>query len=520
MANRRYSTVDVRELLRLKRAGHNQTQLARVLDCDRKTVRKYLKWAGEHGLLDVASELPDAATVHALLEKTMPQRRPPQQVSTLEGFADVVKAMRARGMEIAAIKTRLEEEHRREFSYEALRRLVRRFEPEVASEVVVRVEVEPGNEAQVDFGYAGLTVDETGARRKTWVFVMTLSWSRHQYAELVYNQSVATWLECHRRGFEFFGGVPARVVLDNLKAAITKACTEDPAVQRAYRECAEHYRFLIDPNPPRRPNLKGKVEKGGVHYVKRNFLAGRDVEPTAALNRKLLAWCLDVAGKRVHGTTKEQPLERFVTVEQKALQRLPAIAYDLAVWKEVKLHRDCHVTYDRAYYSAPYRLVGQSLWARGGTRTVKIYTNDHQLVATHDRANSAGERRTCLEHLPPEKLPGLSLNRDTCRLQAKAIGPATQNLVNALLDDQPVDRLRTAGRLVALAEKYSPERLERACARAQAFGDGQYATVKRILAKGLDDEPLEPVEAVSGRAVFTFARRASEYALGRFGGGA
>lgn len=511
--------MDIHELVRLKRAGKNNSEIGRLLDYRRKTVRKYVKWAGAQGLLEPECELPDVAAVHALLEETMPQKAPPQQTSTLEPYAHEVKAMRERDMEIAAIKTRLEERHDRHFSYEALRRLVRRIDPREA-EVFVRVEVEPGSEAQVDFGYAGLTLDETGAQRKTWVFVMTLSWSRHTYAELVYNQTVETWLECHRRAFEFFDAVPKRVVMDNLKAAITKACVEDPAVQRSYRECAEHYGFLIDPNPPRSPHLKGKVEKGGVHYVKRHFLAGRDPEPTDALNHKLLAWCLEIAGERVHGTTKERPLERFEQVEKAAMLPLPTEPYDLAVWKEVKLYRDCHVTFDKAYYSAPYRLVGRTLWARGGTRTVKLYTADHELVATHDRATRPGERQTCPDHLPPEKLPGLMLTRDNCRLQAQDIGPATREIVDAMLDDRPVDRLRTAGRLVALAHTYSPERLEGACVRALHYGDGQYVTVKRILHKGLEGEPLEPGGRVaSGRAGFTFARRASEYAVALVGGG-
>jgi transposase len=510
--------MDVHEVVRLKRAGRNNSEISRLLGCDRKTTQKYVKWAGHNGLLDTDRALPSADAVQTLLDETKPQQRPPQQTSTLEKYTQEVQRLRGFGMEIAAIKTRLEENHRRDFSYEALRRLVKRIDP-LVPDAVVRVEVEPGSEAQVDFGYAGLTLDDSAARRKTWVFVMTLSWSRHQYCQLVYNQTVETWLECHRRAFEFFGAVPGRIVLDNLKAAITNACVDDPAVQRAYREFATHYGFLIDPNPPRRPNLKGKVEKGGVHYVKRNFLAGREPEPTVELNRKLLSWCIEVAGERVHGTTKERPLVRFEQVEREAMLPLPTDPYDMAIWKAVKLHRDCHVSFDRSFYSAPYRLVGQTLWARGGTRTVKVYTSNYELVATHDRATQPGQRMTNPEHLPPEKLPGLALSRDNCRLQAQEIGPATTEIVNTLLDDRPIHRLRTAGRLIALAKAHSPERVERACARALAYGDGEYATVKRILLKGLDEEPADATpRTLPGRPVFTFARKASEYAVALLGG--
>ncbi len=208
-----------------------------------------------------------------------------------------------------------------------------RQEGDRAKDACVRVEVLPGEQAQVDFGYARLTLDPTGRLRKTWAFVMTLSHSRHQFVELVYDQTVETWLACHVHAFAFFGGVPKTIVLDNLKAAILKACRENPLVQRAYRELAEHYDFLIDPNPPAMPHLKGKVEKGGVHYVKRNFLAGRDPEPTVELNVKAREWCLRTAGERVHGTTRKQPIRVFETVERQALLPLPVAVYDLAVWK-------------------------------------------------------------------------------------------------------------------------------------------------------------------------------------------
>lgn len=133
---------------------------------------------------------------------------------------------------------------------------------------------------------------------------------------------MATWLRVHRNAFEFFGGVPERVVPDNLKAAIVRACWDEPEAQQAYRECAEHYGFLISPCRPRTPQHKGKVEQGGVHYVKRNFCGGREPTPLPQLNQKVIEWCLTTAGGRIHGTTKERPLERFAT-EKPLLRPLP-----------------------------------------------------------------------------------------------------------------------------------------------------------------------------------------------------
>jgi hypothetical protein len=337
---------------------------------------------------------------------------------------------------------------------------------------------------------------------------MTLSWSRHQYVEFVHDQKVETWLRLHRNALAFFGGVPQRMVIDNLKAAIVRACWDDPQVQQSYRECAEHYGFLIAPCRPATPQHKGKVESGGVHYVKRNFLGGREVTTSVQANRDVRRWANTTAGQRIHGTTKEKPLERF-KLERGALKPLPNTPYDMAVWKQVKLHRDCHVVFEQAYYSAPFRLVGQQLWVRGGTREVQVYTTDYQLVATHTRAQRPGRRMTHLDHMPPHKIPGLILTRETCRQQASDVGSSTRKVVDVLLDHRPEDRLRTAGRLLRLGDRFGHKRLEAACGRALRFGDPAYMTIKRILEQGLDAEEA-PRRATSSSRPMRFARKAGE----------
>jgi hypothetical protein len=302
--------------------------------------------------------------------------------------------------------------------------------------------------------------------------------------------------------------VPERVVIDNLKAAIVKACREDPLVQQAYRECAEHYGFRIAPCRPATPQHKGKVEKGGVHYVKRNFLGGRQATTVIQANHDVQRWCEETAGRRCHGTTKEQPVLRFTQVEQVHLQSLPQTPYDLAVWKEARLHRDCHVTFDKSYYSAPFRLVAETLRIRGGCREVRIYTQDYQLVATHERASAPGQRQTHPAHLPPELVDGVFLDRESCQRTAQDIGPATARVVAELLADPVVERVHMVRRLLKLRDGYDDRRLEAACARALFFGDGSYMTIKRILKRGQETSAPapEPIRAPA-RA---FVRSASE----------
>jgi transposase len=262
--------MDVQELVRLVRDGVSDREIAALVGLNRRTVSRYRRWATQQHLLD--GPPPNLGELHEQLQATLPVHVPPQQTSSVAAYQEQILAYRQHGLELAAIRARLEEQHGVPISYDAIWRLVRRLEPH-QPEAFVRVEVPPGSEAQVDFGYAGLHLDPTTGRlRKSWVFVLVLAFSRHMYAEVVFDQRVEAWLLLHRHAFEWLDGVPERVVLDNLKAAILRASVHDPLVQRAYRECATHYGFRIDPNPPRTPRLKGKVEQGGVHYVKRNFL--------------------------------------------------------------------------------------------------------------------------------------------------------------------------------------------------------------------------------------------------------
>jgi hypothetical protein len=219
-------------------------------------------------------------------------------------------------------------------------------------------------------------------------------------------------------------------------------------------------------------------------------------------------------------------LVRFRQTEQGQLQPLPATPYDLAVWKEATVGSDGYVTFDNAYYSVPCRVPrGTKLRIRGGVQSVTIYTQQHELVTTHDRAQRAGERVTQLAHLPADKVPGLLVSRESCRTTAASIGPATSQVVNLWLDDPAVDRLRTAGRLLRLGERYGNGALEAACTRALQFDEPAYATVKRILVTGVAETassvtppPQAPDNAPPPSPAYTYARTAVELLGHLFGG--
>lgn len=491
------------EVVSRLRRGQSVRGVARDLGLCRNTVKKYRDECLAEGFLDAGSALPDPAELGARLAGGLSGRagRPPRAVAWLRERRELVLSYRQAGVEVQAMFERLASEHGFSGSYSTLRRFVGELEG-ASREVFCRIETKPGEEAQVDFGFAGIC---GGCR--VWVFVMTLSWSRHQYVEFVHDQRSETWISCHERAFRHFGGVPGRIVVDNLKAAVISHLLHDPVLGEPYRRLARHYGFTISPNRPHTPRHKGKVESG-VHYVKRSLLAGRTFTDLTAMNEAGLLWVREKAGARLHGTTRERPLERFEAAERAALQPVPTGEFEWVSAVQCRVGRDCHVTAGGAYYSAPHKLAGKTVDVYIGRRIVEIYAGT-ELLVTHARAKAPGERVTRLEHYPEGKRAWIENTPDRCRERAAAVGASCLALVTALLCEKTIDRLSGVQALLRLGEKHGTARLEAACGRALRFGDGTYRRVKTILAAGLDTAPPgEDGAKASETAAFRFARTA------------
>ena len=496
----------LRDLIHRLRSGESERRIARDMSLSRTTVRKYRDLAEQHGFLQLAQELPDEATLLAALG---PGPHRPAVASGVEPYHDLVQRFLAQGVELTAIYQRLRDDYGYAGSYSAVRRYVHRVAP-TTPEAVVRVHTAPGEELQVDFGAVGRLYDPAQGRlRPAYVFVATLSFSRHQYAELVFDQKTATWIALHRRAFESFGGVTRRVVPDNLKPAVKKALIHDPVLGEAYRRLGLHYGFLISPTLPGVPRHKGKVENG-VHYVQRNFMAGQEFVDSHVANHRLSHWVQNVAGTRVHGTTHQVPLQVFEATERAALLPLPNAPFTLCEVKPVKVHPDCHVTLGGSYYSVPYRYIGQTLDAYLSERVVELY-HGTDLVATHVRCTVPGQWQTRLDDYPPGKAEYLQRTPARCRQLAAGIGPATQAVVEHLLSERPLDRLRAVQAILRLEDSVGRQRLEAACARAAYYGDMRYRRIKEILNAALDREPLPTTDPVRVASSFVFARSATEF---------
>jgi hypothetical protein len=189
---------------------------------------------------------------------------------------------------------------------------------------------------------------------------------------------------------------------------------------------------------------------------------------------------------------------------------LPAEPFTLCEVKPVKVHPDCHVTFAGSYYSVPYRYIGQTLEAYVGERVVEIYQGT-TLVATHVRCAKPGQWQTRLEDYPSSKAEYLRRTPDYCRQIAARIGPATHFVIETLLNERPLDRLRAAQAILHLEETVGRLRLEAACARAAYYGDIRYRRIKDILNAALDREPLPDAVLVTPKPTFAFARSGAEF---------
>lgn len=496
-----------REIIYRLRAKESERRIARDLGISRPTIHKYKLKAEMEGYLDNQRELPRREE----LEKGLgPAPQPPKIPSTLENHRQAVQKYIDQGLEMTVIWQRLRENHGYEGSYSSVRRFVHHLRPG-EKEAYVRVHTDPGEEMQVDFGTIGQIFDPKPGKMKTgYVFVATLGYSRHQYAEIVMDQKINTWIGLHQRAFAFFGGVPQRVILDNLKAAVVKALVLDPIIGEAYRKLAQHYHFLISPNRPQTPRHKGKVESG-VNYVKSSFFAGQEFVDIERANQRLKVWVMETAGVREHGTTHQAPLKLFREVEEFALQALPSERFSLQEIRMAKVHSDCHIVVDGSFYSAPYTLVGSQVEVHIHERIVELYTN-HELIRTHIRAAHKGQWRTEMADYPPYKAQYLQKTPAYCRQVAGRIGRNTLQVVDHLLADRPLDRLRSVQAILSLAESVGESRLEAACARAIYFGDIHYRRIKDILNAALDRDPLpDHVLAVPRQHEFAFSRKPMEF---------
>ena len=353
--------------------------------------------------------------------------------------------------------------------------------------IFIRMHTLPGEEAQVDFGYLGYTLYQ-GKKRKTWVFNMRLSYSRLDYYEIVYDQRVETFIRCHINAFNYFGGIPRYIKIDNLKSAILQANFYEPIYQELYKNFASHYGFHPLPCRVRRPNDKGKVESG-IKYVKNNFFSGRKFRNEKELKERLNRWCNKI-NCRIHGTTRKVPKEVFEKEEKMKLKPLPKEEFKLVKVGSRKVYHDCHIYVDYNYYSVPFSYVGRQVEIELSKNLLKVFYQGEE-ITVHLRLTGRGTFSTNNSHYPTYKRYSDTEYQEKYQAKMAHLGTYTEQLFFLIIKEHPKDWNRTVQGILSLQKTYPSKVIEAACKRALSFGVTRYSVIKNICHNGSYLMPVE-----------------------------
>ena len=450
-------------ILTLFKQGCSQRAISRITGRDRKTVRKIIKKYQSDN-----TESPS----------------PIKRVSKLDKYYDQIIGY----LEADLSVVRIYEELSKEFliSYPSVSKYVSKIK--ISKDICVRFHSDPGEEAQVDFGYTGMQLDQSGKLRKSWTFNMRLSYSRLDYYETVFDQKVETFINCHKNAFKKFGGAPKTVKIDNLKAAILQAGFYESIYQNYYKKFADHYGFYPLPCRVRKPQEKGKVESG-IKYVKNNFFAGRRFTSNDDLNYQLNNWT-DKANNRIHGTTKEKPSTLFAR-EKEHLIKLPTQDFKSGLIFVRKVNKDCHITLDNNYYSVPSRYVAQEVEVEIVDSLIKISFNNEQ-IAIHEQAKGKGKFITQTSHYPKFKYYHNKSEEYIAKYKQDIadIGQDASMLLTLTIEQKPHEWYRIAKGILSLKKQYNSKVINLACKRALYFNILTYSKIKTICQSGCYNLPL------------------------------
>lgn len=491
MPAERLSMRKIREILRLSLGGQlSPRAVSQSCGMGRTTVREYLQRARKAGLSWPLPEGLSDAELEALL---FPPRVSPEQAPRpLPDWQALHEERKRKGVTLFLLWEEYKAVHPEGYEYSRFCDLYRQWLGRLP--VWMRQEHKAGEKLFVD--YAGMTMPVTNAKtgevRQAQIFVATLGASHYTYAEATWTQTLPDWIASHVRALAFFGGVPHLIVPDNLKSGVSQACRYDPDANPTYLEFAEHYGTAILPARVRRPQDKSPVESG-VKGVEQRVLAklrNRTFFSLAELNRAIIELLIEY-NRRPFQQLEGSRHSAFERLDKPALQPLPPTRYAYAEWQKARVSLDYHVCADGHYYSVPYRLVKEQIDIRLTNTTIEIF-HEGVRVASHFRAHQKHRHTTQKEHMPEGHRARAEWTPERVTRWVGQAGAATADVAKRILASRPHPEqgFRACMGLKRLGEVHGQDRLEAACRRALAIQSPSYKSVKSILEKGLDRQPL------------------------------
>ena len=402
---------------------------------------------------------------------------PPPRNSALLPFQSSIHSKLELGFSAQRIYQDLVEDAGYTGSYDSIKRYVRKARKK-APHFFERLPVFPGHEAQVDFGQGPLIGECFLKPRRSWVFKMTLSFSRHAYEELVFTQDVETFLRCHENAFHAFGGVVEVVKIDNLKSGVLRAHLYEPILNPVYLAFAEYWGFVPNPCDPYQPQQKGRVEKD-IDYTKRNALKGRRPRTLQEGNLMLRHWNKRWARTRIHGTTRRQVWQQFVDVEKGQMRPLREKAFPFFKLGERKVDVQGHIEVQGNFYSVPYQLIGTYVKVHFNAQFVQVLQAG-AVICQHGTAVGRARASSLLEHRPPYKPVSLEAEERLHLDRARAIGPNLHRLIDKLLMKQEVSGIKRVRGMMRLRQEFSVVVLEDAAGIALSRYNHSYHFVKSL----------------------------------------
>jgi transposase len=385
------------------------------------------------------------------------------------------------------------------------------------TKATMHIQRKPGELMEVDWaGQTAQLIDpDTGEILEVYVFVAALPYSGYAYAEAFMTHQQEAWITAHVNAFNFYGGVARILVPDNLKTGVIKNTRTELQLNRTYQELAEHYGTAVIPTRIRTPKDKATVE-GTVGNVSTFILAG--IRNQTFFSLKELN---DVIHEKLRAFNhkpfqkKEGCRASWFAEERIHLAPLPRNVFEMSAWKKATVAFNYHIGVADHYYSVPFDYIKRVVDVRLTKNIVEIFFEGTRLCS-HARLYGRDLYSTKDEHMPPNHQQYVQWNGDRFRKWAEKIGRNTVVVVESILTGYKVEQqgYRACMALLKLSDKYSPERLESACAKALRYTPRpSYKSIQTILKSGVDkaeEEHAKP-DTPSG---FGFTRGAGYYKKG------
>jgi transposase len=487
----------IREVLRLRAAlGPNLSAISAGANLARSTVRAYLDRAAAAGL-DAASAdgLSDTALEAALFP-------PPSAAEgrALPDWAAVDQELRRHKhvtRKLLWLEYRAAQPDGLGFSQFKLR--LSEWQKASGRGLSMRQVHRAGETVQVDYAGDTVAVMDGGTARAAQIFVACLPCSGLIYAEATWTQAAEDWLGTHVRLFAFLGGVPAKVVPDNLKVGVTHASYYDPVINASYAGLIKHYGTAVVPARARKPRDKPGVENGVLQACRWLLapLRHRQFFALSELNQAIALLLAELNDKPMAPPREGSRRSLFEAVERAALKPLPSEPYVVGHWAiGATVNLDYHVAIERNFYSVPHALVRKRVDVFITRASVQIFHRGER-AASHVRHVGHNHWTTLGEHMPPAHSAVANRTPDWVRGQAAKVGVATAAYVERLLTgrDHIEQGVRSCLGILRLATRYPGERLEAACVRAMAAGASSSGFVEHLLKSG---QPLTDTVADDG----------------------